>query len=518
MAATTVRLPPGFVLDKPQTTGLPQGFVLDAPEKIEEPGIVSRIGRKVLGEVKTPEQVEEAVAGREDIIGTIEKVEEPGRPRLFEDRKRVAAETAVKTIGAAGEAAPKLAFGAFQRAEAAIAGPILRMQTERKKGNVPQTFGEALEEGKLAFGEFIKGVTGEQQAQIGDIFRTAGIPENVSSTLGLATTIALGNLASAGRAGAITKKGIGLAKPTVITASKNFADDVVVRLPGKPRIFGQKWLQNFTKQGRDVTDDLQRSLGNSFDDVLTPEMLNTKVTGLDKPLFELLAQKPEFIGTAEKQLLRNMDDFFLSKFGSARIDTVEKVRLLKDLLRSNIPKTLYKGGGTIGKGTSIKLKQKGLINTLTDLEHQSLKNAGLIKEAEQLAKLNNFAHTQVYPKLDNMRVLFGKSGTPTIPSQARIERTLSLTGGLKSITGQGGGPLARAAERGAIKEVPKLTRQLERYITTGQYGDDLLGVVKNSKSLIKQMIQFRRRRVQVTGAVGAGLFFGGKKLFGRGEE
>ena len=514
MATPTVKLPPGFVLDRPQGSqaqGLPQGFVLDRTEEItKEPGVVSRIGRRILGEVKTPEQVEAAVAGREDILA-------PG----LKIAKRAFQETPEKPLLTPGERLGGIlgtVGGLFQRAEAAIAGPILRVQIERKKGNVPQTFGEALEEGKLAFDEFIKGVTGEQQAQLGDIFRTAGVPENVASTLGLATSMALTNLASAGRAGAITKKGIDLAKPTVVNAAKNFADDVAVRAPGKPRIFGQKWLQGFVKQGRDVTDDLQRSLGNAFDDVLTPKMLNTKVTGLDKPIFELFAGQPEFIGVAEKQLLRNMDDFFLSRFGNAKIDTVEKVRLLKDLLRSNIPKALYKGGGTIGKGVSIKLKQKGLINTLTNLEHQSLRNAGLVKEAAQLSKLNNFAHTQVYPKLDNMRVLFGKTGAPTIPSQARIERTLSLTGGLKSITGQGGGPLAKAAERGAIKEVPRLTRQLERYIRTGQYGDDLLSVVKNSKSLVKQMIQFRRRRVQVTGAVVGGLFFGGRQLFGGREE
>ena len=441
-------------------------------------------GFGVLGKRFKPQEVEQKIAGREDVLGT--------------SFKQAGKELKQPTIAGGGISLPTglgLVGGAFQRVEAAVANPLLSLQ----RGEIPQ------------FEDITSGLRGRQLGEIGDVFRAAGVPENISKTLGLAATIAIGNLAALGKGAKIAQKGVDAVKPGVLKAAKSFADDIATKLPGKPRLFQKtKILNEFVEKGQAMTDDLQRGLNGAFDDVVKP----IKDVGVDfSKVDEALLRT--FVTDADKVLLKEVDDILLNTFGNSRVDSIEKLRFLKDILRKRTPASLYKGGGTIGKGglANVKVKQKGLISQIDDIQFDSLNKSGFKEEAKELAKLNKFASEKVYPQLDNLRVILGKSGRPTIPAQTRLEKTISLTGGFRSlISGQGGGPIARAGERAALKETTQIARGLQEFINSGQYGDDLLDLIKNSRDFTKLINQFRRRQGQKLATLGAGAFFGGRRL------
>ena len=74
----------------------------------------------------------------------------------------------------------------FSQAESGVATAALELQ----KGNInPINIGKKV----------IKGITGEKQAEIGDVFRVSGVSEPLAAGLGFASSLGLTNLATKGK-------------------------------------------------------------------------------------------------------------------------------------------------------------------------------------------------------------------------------------------------------------------------------------------------------------------------------
>ena len=479
----------------------------------EEPrrfGGVSDLGRTLFGKRSTPGQVREQVSQRQDLLA-------PAAGQFGEFVKRGGTQ-----FGGGSGTLPALGVvgGAAKRAEAAVATPALRLQRKEfpapvQRGLEPKPFlenlenitedvGNLIETGRLLFGDVVQGITGESQAEIGDVFRTAGIPENVSATLGVLATMGLTNLATQGKVVNLANKAEGIVKPTAIKVAKKTGEQIAKR---RPRIFGQKWLEQQVINGRTATRNLDNVLGNSFDEI-TSQVGSLPVDDVAvKEAFE-----STFITEAEQIVLREVDDILIQTTGSPRIDTIEKLRIAKQIVRKRTPQRFFTKAGRTGKGglANVKVRQPSLSAELANMEIQTIRTSGIENAdeiANQLSDLNTFAHQEVYPTLKELRKIFGDEGSKFVaPSQiARAGRTFSPVGG--SLRGAFSGRAATsAAERKFLASVPKIAKKFKGFLTSEEFGDNLLTLTRNSKQLVKDINKFKNRQLLKFGAGAAAGF------------
>jgi hypothetical protein len=222
--------------------------------------------------------------------------------------------------------------GAFKRAEAGIAAPLLALQKglpiqkpvsreEMKRIGFKETFkrdiGNFLRTGKILGGEMLKGFSGETQAEIGDVFRTAGAPEPVASTLGFFSTIGLTNLATKGSIVNSTRK-----------AGKFLSRKV-------PRIMSKDYTLNRAKEATSGLDELHGALSKEYDNVFN--RIGNKMINLKKA----------------QSALDDLPDVYLNKISKDKLITryadgsihpqLKNVKRMRDIIRKAVPRQVWNG-------------------------------------------------------------------------------------------------------------------------------------------------------------------------------
>lgn len=253
-----------------------------------------------------------------------------------------------------------------------------------------------------------------------------------------------------------------------------------------PKIMGDQWITQQAKQGQVVSEGISNALGNAYDDIYGKVgQIKIDPAKIDDVL-----------------LNSNLDDVVLKDIDNlvgGRIDTVEKAKMVTDILRKRTPASFYLQGGTSGKGgvANVKIRQLNTVRAIKEIMDESIssvdKNLG-----EGLKRLNSFAHEKVYPTLEKMRGIFGRQEIPATENIAPVYK----------------GIFGKAAQRQTIRQTPKLSNEFKQYVSE-DYQKDLMELIKNSKQMVKDMAKFRNRQLlKKTGgaAVGLGLGLGGYRF------
>ncbi len=253
------------------------------------------------------------------------------------------------------------------------------------------------------------------------------------------------------------------------TAERSFLDiagNIRKRMP-KFNIHNDKWIVKQAEQGQYIADGIQEALSSSY----------SKMYGKigDIPIDPNKIDEILLNSNIDDTVIRSLDKIT----GGTRIDNISKAKDVVDLLNKLTPASFYRAGGTIGKGGGINQK---ILNMRTyKAIKDEIKNAvaSIDKNtANQLQKLDTFAHDKVYPTLDKMRSMFG---TKEIPSTESIQSVF-------------GGAIGKASQRETLRKIPQLSDEFKLYISQ-EYKKDLDNVIGNSKQLIKEMNSFRKREL-----------------------
>jgi hypothetical protein len=322
--------------------------------------------------------------------------------------------------------------------------------------------GLGLQEGQPAqeiMSDVWKSITGERQAELGDIIRTTGFAGKATEPIAALT----GLLGMAGVLKATTALG-------KLTSRK------------LPKIMGSRWITQQARNAQRVAKNLEQSLGNAFRNVRGP-----------------VAQIPVNPADMDDILLNSdIDDVVLKEIDRlvGKVDTVEKAYTVVDILRKKAGTAVYRAGGATGKGgmANIKIRLKSVIPQIKKVIHETV--GGVDKEAaNKLMALDNYAATKVYPKIDKIYRMVGRG---VEPSTEGIASTYALTGGFRGVSPG----LGKAAQREIIREIPKTAKGLSQYMGLN-YKRDLANLLRSSKQLAKDMGKYRLRQLL---KIGAGLY------------
>jgi len=219
--------------------------------------------------------------------------------------------------------------GISQRAEAAIANPLL----EKQKGRTPVTGqGSVLDETLKVETEyqdrllnsFLDGIKGKKHGEFGDLIRTTGFGgefnEPLAGTIGLATSAALLNVPTRGE---------------LIKAANKFESAIPKKLP---KFAGKDTYLNIAKQADEGLDDLRRTMGKAVDEAVEP--VKDKLVNDPSIVNEALSDLPDnvrkiVVRDAKKVLKLGKDDSIPPTIGN--------VRLMRQLLDEYIPKKVFDG-------------------------------------------------------------------------------------------------------------------------------------------------------------------------------
>jgi hypothetical protein len=368
----------------------------------------------------------------------------------------------------------------FERGEAAIANIGMELQeTEAKPiefllagyGGIRTPRIKKIVEAQM------KGLTGERKGQLGDIMRRVGAPEPLAAATGFFASLSVGKLFDKS-----------LLKGEVSRMAKDSGKWLSSK---RPRIMNDKWITEQSQLGQNVLNGVDDVLSKSYDNIYS------KVNKI-----------PVDFNKIDDILLKSqIDDTIIGEIDNivGRVDTVEKAKMVVDILRKRVPRSFYVSGGTTGKGGLANLKIRSMFSSraIKEVMNESISKVDK-SSGSMLKNLDKFAHTKVYPALDKLRTIYGKDRIPK-------------TGPIVSIFGKS---LGRAGERKFIRDLPKLTKEMNNYIAQG-YKADVIEVFKNSSQLLRNMEKFRARQLLKAGAVGAGLLIGGRygisKFRGGGE-
>ena len=242
---------------------------------------------------KKPEYVKESLAR-----GKIPAIEHP-----FQTALDVATVIPRKFLGVPLQAA---ASGA-KLAEGAVASAGLAIQRGKPEEILPDVF---------------KTIKGERQAELGDIPRAAGVPEPVSSAIGLLSTMGLltptATFKSAGKM---------IAKPGVVAKEAGAEVSAVGKILAKPfKAAGEKTVQTFKTLLGPNQSQLKADIGKIKSEVSAAQSAKASINlGIDE---KALAEK----AIAESQLKEIKDTFAENnkrlsiEFNKARGQSVEKIR------------------------------------------------------------------------------------------------------------------------------------------------------------------------------------------------
>jgi len=285
----------------------------------------------------------------------------------------------------------------------------------------------------------------------------------------------------------------------VTRGATKFAKDMGKEAVNKiPKIMGDRWINQQAQNTQKVAKGLERVVGKAFRETrgavksvkVDPNMvdeilLNSEITTYNPMTGQAMDMTDD--------ILRIVDKTF-----GGRVDTVEKAYALSDLLRKKAGSSVYKGAGTIGKGglRNPQIRSKNTIYRIKELIHDSVNQVDE-KAAGALRSLDKHAHDQIYPKIEKIYSIIGKSTEPRTEGIASVYRV-----------SQGG--LGKAGQRQTIRQTPKAIKGLKKYIADKENGKDLKELLSAAKQLGKDMKKYRNRQYIKMG-VGAGAVLGGGK-------
>jgi len=268
---------------------------------------------------------EKKIAGRQDVLSTFES-----KPLLGHLRTAMG----IATPGTIAPELGKLLSGAFQRGEAAIANPLMRLQEGLKTGfplRKPLTLPGAISRVGSDLGqEAAKGITGERLGELGDIPRRAGVPEPLSAIIGFGSMMGITNLATRGN----------------LVRSVNKAKQFI----GKkfPKIMGKDYMLNRAKLASEGLDDLYKGLSQQYDDVLNKignrpvnlEAMQNIVNDLPQNVINKVSKSNLIVKSADGTLQ----------------PTIRNLKTIKGILRKSVPNNVW-NGRVIGDATQGSIKQ-----------------------------------------------------------------------------------------------------------------------------------------------------------------
>ena len=275
------------------------------------------------------EKTEEKIDGREDLLSN------------FLGRKDL-------VTGSGASLALDLVGGVQQRAEAAVANPLLELQ----KGNT-----------KNLLNDFMQGVKGERLGQLGDPVRNTGFGGKNNELISSAT----GLLANIGASNAVFGGG-------VLKAAKEVKETF-------PRVLPQKMNKNFllnkAKSAKESLDSLRKSLGAEIDEAFKPIAKEpVKNSTLVK---EAIEELPENVKTSVlrdsarllKIKFKNSKDLSINKFPL----TNENVRVIRQQMDDFVPDRVWRGVGDADAETRFVLRSSSKLRKALTEGHPELKNA-----------------------------------------------------------------------------------------------------------------------------------------------
>jgi len=366
-----------------------------------------------------------------------------------------------------------------------IVGGVANVMSPEKDKPLKQTLKDvAVTAVSPALGRFgkpmLESLAGDKVGKFGDPAREVGLPGPVSKGIDMAGDMLVTQLLT------------GIPEKIVSSAVK-----------ARPKIMNDKWFTDQAKLGRVVYKNFDDAIGGAFDSFYQKTRTSAGQIVDDIPFNPDVADdiilKMGFDDAvnptmAKNSFLQQVDDFF-----QGRIDTIGKLRQLKQLVRSKVPKSYYFQGGVRGKGgmTSPKIQKMNVSRRLQEEINNAVKKVDP-EVGKQIEELNKFASDKLYPRLERLEGIFGKRGEP---------RTQGVTStfALKNI--------GTAGERQAIRTTPKLIGELKKYLSK-EYADDLVELGRNAKQLLANMNKYRGRQTMKIGAGGAGAYLLGRYLYG----
>ena len=265
-----------------------------------------------------------------------------------------------------------------------------------------------------------------------------------------------------------------------------YASKLIKEIP-KIRIHTPGWIEKQAKAGQTVADGIQDTLGNAYG-----------------KFYGKFGSTPV---NAEKinQIIQssNIDDIVkneINELTGGVIDTVDKARIVTDILNKRTPNAYHMAGGTIGKGglTNTKIVQKKVYHAIKDEIREGIGSIDK-RAASELKNLDEFASKKVYPHLDRMRSIFGKKEIPNTEGMAKTYNPFNI---------------GAASSQRSIRRIPEISNEFKSYITN-EYQNDLSQLTKNARELISNMNRFQVRQVgKKVGGAGLFTYLGYKGLQG----
>lgn len=219
-----------------------------------------------------------------------------------------------------------------ERVEAAVANAALELQAGRM-----DNFAKA----------FSDGLSGRREAEIGDVFRKAGVPEAASATIGMVVAFGAPIMV--------------MNRAIKMVSGVSRITDRGIKYAGKKLLSG--------------ADDAVMKLGSKVDDAYKPV---NNLLGSGDDLINALDDAPSIlINNIEKQLGKNIDDIALSR------PSVGQLREIKKIIGELKPTSF--GKETRGLVESIEAKNVNkTYGNIKRLIQQTLESNGLKKEARHI--------------------------------------------------------------------------------------------------------------------------------------
>ena len=253
-----------------------------------------------------------------------------------------------------------------------------------------------------------------------------------------------------------------------------------------PSRMNDAWFEQQANLGRTIAENLDDAIGNAYQQAYAPvKNLPVSSSAIDDILLRL---------GVDDATLQNIDDTL------GLVDTVEKARLLQQILKKRIPTSYFKLGGVRGKGgiANPKIVAMDARRAIGEVIFDAVKDKNP-DAAANIRALNKLAHDKLYPITEKFEGIFGKSGVPQTEE-------LTATFALKNI--------GKAAQRQTIRRAPKVVRFLRQYVA-GEYEGDLKTLMQETRQLLKNMNKYRGRQMAKSISLLAGSVLGGKYLYGK---
>jgi hypothetical protein len=368
--------------------------------------------------------------------------------------------------------------GLWQRGEAAIANPAMYYQGQFQNDlNDLRQHPTLKKAWNVAYGKPAKlqlqGLTGERKGEFGDVMRRSGagnkygINELLSSTAGLLASVGISNALMGGVVGK-AEKGI----KGNIAHGENYIDDTA------------KMGQTVSRKARNFISNIYDDLYKQADDIaVNPNEVDDVLLRMD--FYDDAGG--EAVNITNK-VLKDIDNI-----SGGRVNTIGKLKAVRDYLSSKVSRSAYKAGGTSGKGGAMS-KDVRILNAKQLLGQIRNKSISAVDEglSQMIQSVDDFASQNFYPTVQKMEGFFGKG---KIPTSRNVGSAYAK------------GDIGFSSDRVAIKQAP------EKFKKLGEIANVKEGALKLSRDaqlLLNRLNSLAKRRILKRvggGAIGSGLAF-----------